>query len=397
MIHTLLCPLVSILLLPAALRAETVLELTVPQLKQAETSVVLVSRKDRGGCGTGFFMRDGRLLTSLHLVDGACAQGECSQLQLKRGTLGNPALSEIAVERITLEYSLPLSDIAVLSLRPPQSGVFTPPSGLLPQRLFTLGFPGCSALALSEGGVRSTGSLHLRTEASGGYGSSGSPVFDSSLQLQGVADEAATIQEALLSRLSGGRFPLRAARADVALSLLAPSDSRLTAHRQKELLLEFYQNEVAPFGGLLRLQNSSHLVQVAPSVISLLTAQERQPLEDLVKHEHEHIIALALTTPILNRIRAALPKGYQEMITMRGVDDDAHRIVNSVLLAVLVVILATALWAFALGSIFSRLNRSWGACLAITCLIAITGPLAPLIAIFWPRSRSDLPARNKQG
>lgn len=158
--------------------------------------VRLLSEK---GCGTGFFLEGGRLITNVHVVDGICLFGDCSEVILENGSGGKwefVEVAEIEVERLHRAF-----DLAVLTVSPaPESYLeLAEESASLGSEVQIYGHPDCELPESSRGTITQQDSIFIHTSAKGLPGNSGSPLLNTHYQVVGLISTLSSDLSSLLS------------------------------------------------------------------------------------------------------------------------------------------------------------------------------------------------------
>lgn len=232
-------------------------------------SVLLLRSKMNGVCATGFLLSDGTLVTNAHVTRTLCPSGSCLGVELLRAPhLGSAATQTLAITKASIIRELPVLDVSFLKLEGANLpvGFFSSATSALPgSEVYSLGYPKCGALSLSEGKIDSLDSLKLSTTTRAAHGSSGSPIFNSDFKLIGIAEESESIAGGFLSMFSDYTFETIALRADVALELRGISDDALLL-TQADALLENYRTSVRTLSGLERARAAISFVAAVEGI-----------------------------------------------------------------------------------------------------------------------------------
>jgi len=220
-------------------------------------SVVMLSSASGSECASGFLTEEGYIITNAHVTASLCEFGNCGDILVRRAAgIGEIASEVIVHSGLELVHEAPSFDFAILKFvgNGIARGVFgspkTPNAG---DAVFSLGFPLCGPLYLSEGIITEKNDLHLYTSARASHGSSGSPYFDENYQLLGIVDEAKSIVAALFGRLSGRKFNSRGFRGDVLISILDEEPGKRDL-RTVKLINNYHQSRIMPATGISRLR-----------------------------------------------------------------------------------------------------------------------------------------------
>jgi len=245
-------------------------------------SVVMLSNNSGTECASGFLTHDGYIVTNAHVTASLCEFGDCSNVLLRRATaIGELPTQAIVHQGIELLYEAPSFDFAILKFTGGQdtaNGIFgspaTPEAG---GSIFSLGFPLCGPLFLSEGIVTEKNDLHVYTSARASHGSSGSPFFDENYQLMGIVDEAESIVAALIGRLFGRKFNSRGFRGDVLVSILEEDDGQRDL-RTIKLINDYHKSRILPETGISRLRAGFDFMNIVQRTKRELATSDHEPM-----------------------------------------------------------------------------------------------------------------------
>ncbi|MBN8548470.1 MAG: trypsin-like peptidase domain-containing protein [Deltaproteobacteria bacterium] len=227
-----------------------------PLPKELIDSVVLLRSRTNSVCATGFILADGTLVTNAHVSDVLCPSGSCQNMEILRAPQVGAEASNVLAVQASIKREVPVLDVTFLTLKgdKPVVGYFSASTSALPgDPLYSLGFPKCGPLTLSEGTLTSVDNMKLLSSTRSAHGSSGSPLFGPNFKLVAVAQEADSLSGGLLSMLSDYTFETIALRADVALQLRDADDDELLL-QEANFLLANYRDQVRTLSGLKRLR-----------------------------------------------------------------------------------------------------------------------------------------------
>lgn len=210
-------------------------------------------------CATAFVSKQGDLITTAHALKGLCSSSECSGFWLEDASSHKHSetndIWQVQARLLTLDI------IALRNSKRNLSGSFNlVETGTLPEATLELaGFPSCRERTKTKGSIEHSGPLHLLLSHRGLQGSSGSPLFDSNLNVFGVVDEARSASEALLGQSAALPFRLRAVKAELLSKIKSLEPEAALAAELKELNA-YYKDFVAKSSGLERLWLSSSFI-----------------------------------------------------------------------------------------------------------------------------------------
>lgn len=249
---------------------------------KALSSVVMLYSSANGSCGSGAILGNGLILTSSHLLASLCPSRHCSSVLIRSSeSLNSHATKTLSEGKdISISGDFPALDAALIKVNGLDlDGAFDLSRNAAPTgTAYVLGFPDCARLRLTSGAITESDVLRLRTSATIHHGSSGGPVFNASLELIGIVDEASSPAGALASKLTGGGFSARAVRADV-LNWVSTLSTRESLQRQTQTVNSYYSSQISALTGVARLFGSLDFISTAQGIKSSAADLELPPAE----------------------------------------------------------------------------------------------------------------------
>ena len=245
-------------------------------------SVVILTSPSERTCATGFITSSGELITNAHVSASLCPHGRCRDVRIFRATsLGGPGSIGLPHDGVTVSREFAAFDIAVLEAawknpdqRRSAPGVFklSAFSGSRSAAVYSLGFPRCQALELTQGRIERENMITLQTSTLGSHGSSGSPVFLEDFSVVGVVNQSSSVLQAVSSLIFGTHFKNRAVKADLIRNALN-FDEQAALTYQAGTLLRLYRDETAVRRGFARMMDGYNFLATVESLRRQVLAQ----------------------------------------------------------------------------------------------------------------------------
>ncbi|MGZ3744722.1 MAG: S1 family peptidase [Pseudobdellovibrionaceae bacterium] len=160
--------------------------INVPDESLKESLIVLDSDD---GCGTGFVLSSGKIITNAHVIAQKCNQSLCPNVKISRASALGAAPVSIGLVDLQIIATFPKTDLAILkptrnlNIKGISGKIRSPVDG---EEIFTIGFSNCESLNVQMGNVSNSTASEFGLHFTIQKGQSGSPVFNKYFDIVGL-------------------------------------------------------------------------------------------------------------------------------------------------------------------------------------------------------------------